>query len=146
MKSLFDKILLATDGSQSSLKAARVAVEMARAYNAELIVVHVVDDAILEEVARGFGKTAEEAGRALEENGRKYMQEVERMAKEQWVKTDLEMPHGTPHEALLKVADEKKAGLIVMGKIGRRGPRRVLMGSVTERVVDLADVPVLVVK
>ena len=146
MKILFDKILLATDGSKSSLKAARVAVEMARTYNAELIVVHVVDDAILEEVARGFGKTVEEAGRVLEENGRKYMQEVERMAKEQWVKTDLVMPHGTPHEALLEVAEEKKAALIVMGKIGRRGPRRILMGSVTERVVDLAEVPVLVVK
>ncbi|HYB89550.1 MAG TPA: universal stress protein [Candidatus Binataceae bacterium] len=143
---MFGKILLATDGSQSSLKAARVAIEMARAYNAELIVVHVVDDAILEEVAHAFGKTVEEAAQVLEENGHKYMQEVERMAKEQWVKTDLEMPHGHPHEALLKVAEDKKVALIVMGKIGRRGPRRVLMGSVTERVVDLAEVPVLVVK
>jgi nucleotide-binding universal stress UspA family protein len=140
------KILVATDGSQSSLEAVRVAVGLARSHNAELIGLHVVDDQILEELSRFSQKSYDETRKVLQENGWSYLQEVEKLAQEHWVRTTLELRHGTPHEVLLDVARQEKVDLIIMGKIGRRGPRRVLTGSVTQRVVDLAEVPVLVVK
>jgi len=140
------KILLATDGSQSSIEAARVAVGVARTHSAELIVLHVVDDQILEELSRFSQKTDKEAGKTLEENGWNYLQAVEKMAQEHWVRTTLELRHGAPHEVLLDMVKKEEVDLIIMGKIGRRGPRRVLTGSVTQRVIDLSEVPVLVVK
>lgn len=140
------KILVATDGSQSSLEAVRIAVGLARSHNAELIGLHVVDDQILEELSRFSQQSYDETRKVLQENGWSYLQEVEKLAQEHWVRTTLELRHGTPHEVLLDVARQEKVDLIIMGKIGRRGPRRVLTGSVTQRVVDLAEVPVLVVK
>jgi nucleotide-binding universal stress UspA family protein len=140
------KILLATDGSPSSIAATRVAVGFARTHSAELIVLHVVDDQILEELSRFSQKSDKETGKILEENGWNYLREVEETAQEQWVETSLQLRHGTPHEVLLETAKKKEVDLIIMGKSGQRGPRRVLTGSVTQRVMDLSDVPVLVVK
>ncbi len=142
----FHKILLAIDGSQSAIEAARVAVGLARAHSAEVIVLHVVDDQILEELSRFSQQPVEDAGKVLEENGWHYLRTVEKLAQEQWVRTTLALRHGTPHEVILELVKQEEADLIIMGKLGRRGLRRVLTGSVTQRVIDLAEVPVLVVK
>jgi hypothetical protein len=53
---------------------------------------------------------------------------------------------GKPYEAIITTAKEKKADLIVVGSHGRSGIDRLLMGSVTERVIGLAECAVLVVK
>jgi nucleotide-binding universal stress UspA family protein len=50
-----------------------------------------------------------------------------------------------PDEVILDEANRRQAGLIVMGKIGRKRHRRSLLGSVTERILEAADMPVLVV-
>ena len=142
----FHKILLATDGSQSSIQAAHVAVGLARAHSAELSVLHVVDDQISEELSRFSQQPVEEVGKALEENGWHYLRAVEKMAQEHWVRTMLALRHGTPYEVILDLAQQEAADLIILGKLGRRGPRRVLTGSVTRRVIELSEIPVLVVK
>jgi nucleotide-binding universal stress UspA family protein len=139
------KIMVATDGSETSMRAAEMAVEMAHHYGAELLAVHVVDEEVLREFCRVLGKDEEQARATLAADGEKYLQEVRNLA-EHKVRIATAVEHGTPHEALLRVAQKEKVDLIVMGKIGRRGPRRILMGSVTQRVIDLAEIPVLVVK
>jgi nucleotide-binding universal stress UspA family protein len=53
---------------------------------------------------------------------------------------------GRPYEAIIETAREKGVDLIVMGSHGRTGMERLLMGSVTERVVGHADCAVLIVK
>ena len=53
---------------------------------------------------------------------------------------------GKPPEAIIQIAEERKADLIVLGSHGRTGVERLLMGSVAERVIVLASCPVLVVK
>ena len=50
-----------------------------------------------------------------------------------------------PDVIIMQEADEHQVDLIVMGKIGRKGHRRSLVGSVTERVLEASDLPVLVV-
>jgi nucleotide-binding universal stress UspA family protein len=54
--------------------------------------------------------------------------------------------HGTPYSEIEDLAREQNIDLIVMGQVGHRGPRRILIGSVTERVIEYAPCPVLVVK
>ena len=142
----FSKILVATDGSEVSLKAARMAVALAARYGAELLVAHVVDDEVVRELGRALPRDEKETRQALSENARKYVTEIERLAQQSSVAIRAVVEHGTPHEAILKLADREKADLLVMGKTGRRGLRRTLAGSVTRRVIDLAEIPVLVVK
>lgn len=53
---------------------------------------------------------------------------------------------GRPYNAIIETAKEERANLIVVGSHGRTGISRLLMGSVAERVIGLAECPVLVVK
>ncbi len=146
MTNLFGKILVATDGSEASLKAGRTAVTIAARLGAELVVVHVVDDDVVKELCHSLGRDENQARQALAESARKYVSEIEKLAQQGSVKVVGLVEHGTPHEVILKLADREKADLVVMGKIGRRGLRRALAGSVTRRAIDLAEIPVLVVK
>ena len=52
---------------------------------------------------------------------------------------------GIPHEVIIDEAVSWGADLIVMGKLGKRGVSRILLGSVAERVIEFADLPVLLV-
>ncbi len=140
------RILVATDGSEASLKAARIAISLAVKFQAELLVAHVVDDEVVKEICRALGKQDREARQSLDENARKYVAEIETLARQSSLSVKPMVEHGTPHEAILRLADKEKADLLVMGKTGRRGLRRALAGSVTRRVIDLAEIPVLVVK
>ncbi len=142
----FHRILVATDGSEGSLKAARMAVALASQYAAELLIAHVVDDEVVKEFCRALGKDENEARRNLAESAQKCVAEIEKLARQSSVTTKSIVEHGSPHEKILKLADREKADLVVMGKTGRRGLRRALAGSVTRRVIDLAEIPVLVVK
>lgn len=142
----FQRILVATDGSEASLKAARMAIAVASRHGAELLVAHVVDDEVVKEFCRTLGKDEKAARQSFVENGKKYVGEIEKLAEQSSVAVRGLVEHGAPHEAILKLAEKEKADLVVMGKIGRRGLRRALAGSVTRRVIDLAEVPVLVVK
>lgn len=142
----FHKILAATDGSESSLKAARMAVALAARHGAELVVVHIVDEEVVKELSRALAKDEKEARQAMTANGQKYVCEIENLARQSSVTVRGLVEHGNPYEAIVKLANREKGDLIVMGKTGRRGLRRALAGSVTRRVIDLAEAPVLVVK
>jgi nucleotide-binding universal stress UspA family protein len=70
----------------------------------------------------------------LADNGRRYLA-AEKVLRE-----------GTPHIEIVNEARKQTADLIVMGQVGRRGPRRILIGSVAERVIEYAECPVLITK
>jgi nucleotide-binding universal stress UspA family protein len=146
MTNSFRKILVATDGSEGSLKAARTAISMAAQNRGELLAAHVVDDEIVKEFCRTINKEEREARKTLSANASKYIAEIERLAAQSSVPVRGIIEHGTPHEEILKLAEKEAVDLVVMGKTGRRGARRVFAGSVTRRVIDLANIPVLVVK
>jgi nucleotide-binding universal stress UspA family protein len=137
---MFETILLAVDGSEHSRKAVKVAGDLSRRYAGEVIVLHVREH----EVTWGADidvETADEARslvddviRELKDEGTNVRGEVVRVALGQ-----------TPR-AILDLAREEGAGLIVMGTRGLSDWGRLLMGSVAHKVVHLAEVPVLVVR
>jgi nucleotide-binding universal stress UspA family protein len=71
---------------------------------------------------------------------------LEAAATEQGISVDTMIPMGRPEEGIVKAAEFKQASLIIVGSHGRTGLKRLLMGSVAERVIGLASCPVLVVK
>ncbi|WP_135304802.1 universal stress protein [Haloarcula amylovorans] len=134
---MFDNILVPTDGSDCAQAAVGHAADIATRYNGRVHALSVADSRTLEdgpqsdEVKKEREAIAERACNDLSESG---------VPVEQAVRTDI------PHKAILRYATEQDIDLVVMGTHGRTGVERYLLGSVTEKVVRLSDVPVLTVK
>ena len=143
---LFKRALVPLDGSESSEKAARFALHMAGLEGCELVAVHVVDEEMALELARYADRPVEVILERMKRSGQGYLDDLRRSAEKKGVEIRGEILVGVPHRRILAMAAEEHADLIVMGTVGRKGPRRVLIGSVTERVVEHSPVPVLVVK
>jgi nucleotide-binding universal stress UspA family protein len=124
----FKNILVATDGSRYGEAAIREAIGIAKKCNSSLVAVSVASSDAERKAAEGIVKNAVE------------------VATSEGVKIDGLTIIGKPYEAIVETAKQKHADLIVVGSHGRRGFERLLMGSVTERVIGHTEAGVLVVK
>lgn len=140
------RVLVPVDGSEFSRFAAENAARVAQAYAAELILLHVVDEQVVEELAQETNHDrAQQVREQLRENGQMYLRDAARFADECHVAHRELIQEGDPCAVICETAGAQAVDLIVMGKIGRRGARRILMGSVARRVIESTDKPVLVV-
>ncbi len=137
---MFEKVLLAVDGSEHSMRAVPIAGEIAERFGSELVVLNVQEHE-LTWVADVEMRTSDEAFelvdgivRQLKDDGRGVRGEVVRA------------PVGQVARLLLDVARDEGAGLIVMGTRGLSDWGRLLMGSVAHKVLHLSEIPVLVVR
>lgn len=133
------KLLLATDGSPSSLAATARALELAQAHKAELQVLSVPEPAspalVVPEILEETLKKAEDTVNQVKVEAEALGLRVQAMVRE-----------GAPYKAITDQARKEQGDLIIMGSHGRTGLARLLMGSVTERVIGHAPCPVMVVK
>lgn len=136
----WDNILLAVDGSRNSEVAALRTISLAQVYGTELNVLSVVD------VTDEFYTQAPDAVDKMIESARMVVDEVKTIAKASKIRANSYVKEGEAHEKIIDMADEVKANLICVGSHGRTGLRRLLMGSVTEKVIGNATCPVLVIK
>jgi nucleotide-binding universal stress UspA family protein len=140
------RIVVPVDGSDFSRFAAEQAAHLAQAYGAELTLLHVVDEQVLEDLAQaGNHDRVQQVREQLRENGQIYLRDAARFADEHQAAHRELIAEGDPCAVICDTAAAPDVDLIVMGKIGRRGARRILMGSVTRRVIESTDKPVLVV-
>jgi len=139
---MYEQILIPTDGSETATAALQEAIEIADAYDATLHALHVTDT-----TAIPTNLDAESALRALDEAGRETLDAAMEQAKMAGVKSvQAKVARGPPYRAILDYVDDHDVDLIVMGTHGRTGLDRYLIGSVTEKVVRLSDVPVLTIR
>jgi len=139
---MYDAVLLPTDGSEGTRAAVDHAITHANAYDAALHVLYVVDARI----GVVHETTPELVFEELEEQGREAIEDVKTQAKARDVETiEGAVARGDPHQAILDYATAEDIDLIVMGTHGRTGLDHYLIGSVTEKVVRLSDVPVMTV-
>ena len=140
------KILHPTDFSECAAQAEAVAIDLARKLDGDLVLVQVLVEAPLYSegfISRGQVQSVYEAQRKWSEDALEV-----RAAKlrQSGIKTSWRVQMGVPHEEIVRTAEEEGAGMIVMGTHGRSGLNRALLGSVTERVIRLAQCPVLTVR
>ncbi|HEV2472425.1 MAG TPA: universal stress protein [Chthonomonadales bacterium] len=146
---MFSSILLATDGSDHALEAARVSAELVRRFSSRLILLTVFDpppdegalgadteQTISRDAMARYADTILEAadrrtGRVLQDEGVAY-------------ESRCEMGH--PVEMIVSIAAREGVDLIVMGSRGLGGLESFLLGSVSDRVLHHAHCPVLIVK
>ncbi|WP_164216752.1 universal stress protein [Virgibacillus sp. YIM 98842] len=140
----YNQIIVAVDGSEASEKAFKKSLDIARQYNARLILTHVVD-------SRTFA-TAEAYDRTLAERAEEYAKELLDSyvdnAKAAGV-TDLVrvVEYGSPKVKIAKdIAEDFKADLIICGATGMNAVERFLIGSVSESIARYAACDVLIVR
>ena len=146
MNPSFNTILVATDFSDLSAEAVLYAQSLASSYNAELILLHVIDDA----PALAFHTMELTTDVVIEDTTATAVHRLEQFAKDHDVTCGrgvrLITRRGNPHEEIVRFAGQERVDLIVMATHGLTGWRRFIVGSVTERVVRMAACPVLTVQ
>lgn len=138
---MYDTVLVPTDGSTEAEHALSHAVELAAAFGATVHGLYVVD-------TERYGNVGhfEPFDERLTEIGRDALATVERVAGEHGVGAVTELRKGTVHREINDYAAERDIDVVVMGPRGRSKLDRLLVGSVTERLIRTADRPVVVVQ
>lgn len=139
---MYDSILVPTDGSENATAAARHAMRLAETYGATVRGLYVVETntswltVSKNEVKDSLREMGESAGMQA-------LASFERLAEEYDVSVITEIDEGSIDDAILGNAKDHDVDLIVMGTHGREGVARRVVGSVAERVVRGATVPVM---
>jgi nucleotide-binding universal stress UspA family protein len=142
----FDKILTAVDFSDSSDFAFEYALTLARQFQSELTVMHVINEPV---DLRGFYVphiSFEQLEKEIEEGAEKMMEKFCQTRMGDFTGFRTVVTAGIPYEEILRKADETGASLIVLGTHGRTGIDHLIFGSTAERVVRSAACPVLTIR
>jgi len=140
------KILFCTDFSENSEPARELAVDYAKAFGAQLLIVHVIDstgfpsyvDWVGEDLDRILNRTQEAAKAQLDDLASKCGQVVGVVKTYRLV--------GLPSREIVALSNQESADLIVVGTHGRTGVKHLVMGSIARSVLKTAHRPVLIVE
>ncbi len=136
----WEKVLVATDGSKHSAIAVDHAINFAKSYGGSLHILSVVD--MPDELYGEAPGLVED----LVAKAQGYVGAAAQQAMAAGVRTSTFVREAEAYQAIVGLATELEVNTVVLGSHGRTGLRRLLMGSVTERVIGHAPCPVLVVK
>ena len=145
---MYKRILVPLDGSSTSKLGLREALRIARGQNASLCLLHVVDELFVTQAGEGI-VIADQIFEKLRAGGKKVLAAGLAQARRRGVRARavlLETMTRPVADIIVRQARAWKADLIVIGTHGRRGVRRVVMGSDAEQVLRNAPVPVLMVR
>jgi nucleotide-binding universal stress UspA family protein len=145
------KILVAMDGSETSVLAANYAMSLAEKYKAELIILNVLHLRTLIQMSSSFitAPTLElEEAKKLKEETKKWIGEIRKKAEQKGLvsKTKIIEENTSIVGTIVEFAESEKIDLVVVGTRGSTGFRKMLLGSVAKDVVAYAHCPVLVVR
>lgn len=145
---MIKRVMIATDGSDTSKKAAVIGIDIARRANGTVTAVYVMDISRLSHLPgyATFPGLKEKILALIQDEGRQAIEFVQDRAQVMSVPCNKIIAQGNPGEELLKAAREQEADLLVMGKIGRTAVEKFLLGSVAEKVVLQSTIPVLLIK
>jgi nucleotide-binding universal stress UspA family protein len=139
------RILVPTDLSEAARPALKLAVELGRAFGAELVLLFVVEPLFTSVDVLRAG-AASSVLEKLSETARAALTREVAVLKKRGVRAQSRLGEGTAAAVIVETARKVPADLIVIGTHGRTGLSHVLLGSVAERVVRRAECPVLIVR
>lgn len=147
---MYQRILVTTDGSTLSKKAVRSAIDLAAATGASLVALNVVPRYPMSYFEGGVSISTADASRIEKkwaEDGQAIVDAVEKMAQAAGVKVKTVITRSDlVAESVMAAAKKHKCNLIVMASHGRKGIKRLLLGSETQHVLTHSSIPVLVLR
>jgi nucleotide-binding universal stress UspA family protein len=139
------QILIATDGSETANEAADFGIEMVGCSGAKVYAVYVIDTTPYRSVP--LDKIwSKEVLDEFEQAGHEATSYVERIGKAAGVEVESRVLKGHPAEKIVSFAEDNNIDMIIMGSLGKGGYERVVLGSVSEKVLRHAKIPVLIVR
>ncbi len=146
---MFKKILLPTDGSPLSCQAANAGIILARSVGAEVVALHVTQPFAatigFDGMAAAYAITDEDYEKAAAEQSAKYLKHISDRADTAGVKvTTRSVSNFNVADGIVQAATDEHCDLIFIGSHGRSGLSRLLLGSVTVKVLSLSRVATLV--
>ena len=144
---MIKKIMIATDGSKTSDKAAKVGIEIASRSKASITAVYVVDIFRLSRIPgyAAFPGLKDKLLELMEKEGREATERIDQMAKIEGIECHKLIARGEPSIELMRISKELGADLLIMGSLGRTGLDKLFLGSVAEKVVRGSSIPVILV-
>jgi nucleotide-binding universal stress UspA family protein len=145
---MFKSIVVGTDGSDTATQAVREAVDLARSLGAKLELVSAYEPVPAQRLAEERRQAPEDLQWAISprEDVDATLDAAAALAREAGVQADLYARQGDPADAILDVAEERKADLIIVGNKGMTGAKRFLLGSVPNKVSHHAPCSVLIIR
>jgi nucleotide-binding universal stress UspA family protein len=146
---MYRRILVALDGSETSIRALTASLNLARQGGGRVRMVHVVEELAYLGGFDPYGASSGDLIKVIRENGEKVLANGLAAAQSAGVEADTVLYDNFGErlpEAVADAAKQWNADLIVVGTHGRRGIGRVLMGSGAEQIIRLSPVPVLVIR
>lgn len=139
------RILIATDGSEAANEAADFGIEMIGCSGAKIYAVYVIDTSPYRSIPLDeiwSKETLDEFERA----GYEATSYIEKIGKDAGAEVESRVLKGHPAEKILNFAEDNNIDMIIVGSLGKSRYERVLVGSVSEKIIRHAKVPVLVVR
>ncbi len=145
---MFSRIVVGTDGSETATAAVRQAADLASKLGASLILVSAYEPVSQSRLREERLQAPADLEHAVtpREDVDATLAEAVKLASERGVEVETDARQGDPADAILDVAEEKKADLIVVGNKGMTGAKRFLLGSVPNKVSHHAPCSVLIVR
>jgi len=140
----YERILVPTDGSEETRQAVEHAIDLAAEHDATVHALYVVNSASFSGLP--MESSWESVAAMMNEEGAAALDDVEQLGVEHGVPVERALVDGSPSREIVRYAEDEGCDLVVMGTHGRGGIDRLLLGSVTEKVVRSSSVPVLTVR
>jgi nucleotide-binding universal stress UspA family protein len=139
---MYARILMPLDGSDMAEKAVPFAVAQAERFRAQLILLQAVEPILYSRSLSAL----DDARQERIEWARDYLESVATGIRERGIQVKTVVTEEAPNVAITQYADTNEVDLVVLSSRGHSGPSRWLMGSVADRIVRGASVPVLLVR
>ena len=147
---MYQRILVATDGSTLSDKAVRSAIKLAGAVGADLVALYVVPNYPVIHFDAAVSTSSRDVSRIEKQwadKGQAVVDAVQQAAQDEGVKAKAVLAHSDlVAESIIAAAKKHNCDLLVMASHGRKGIKRVLLGSETQHVLTHSSIPVLVLR
>jgi nucleotide-binding universal stress UspA family protein len=156
---MFKRLLVPLDRSRFGSRAVRYAVEIAKRFGSEVILLHVIQSAVRIPSTTGMApyvqnpasaeitvQAAIEVDKRNATRAKRYLSSKVRAIKSQDVKAKYQVVVGDPAQSIIEFTEKGKMDLVVMTTHGRSGLKRAVMGSVADAVIRNSGKPVLTVR
>jgi nucleotide-binding universal stress UspA family protein len=143
---MYKRILIATDGSAKSSLAEKQGIELAKALGAQVLALNVINEVTVASAVSQLGADRKDVESRLQAAGQKAVDAIKKSGDAAGVQVVSMVRQGAPAQMVVDVATAEKADLIIMGSHGESGVSKLLIGSVVQKVLYWATIPVLVVR